>query len=84
MRILVYNSPMLETRALVRSFEYGCIGWQYDMGEDQVDLEDIEGHFSIEFKSKTVEGLKNLLEVFGITEVIRGPTVVAVKERLGR
>ena len=68
----------------VYSFEFGCIGWQYDLGEDQVDLEDIEGHYSIEFKSKTEEGLKKLLNEFGITETIKGPSVVAVKELLGR
>ncbi len=66
------------------SFEYGCIGWQYNLGGDQVDLEDIEGHLSIEFKSKTVEGLERLLKLFGIKEVIKGPTVIAVKEMLNR
>ena len=45
-------------------FEFSRKGWQYDLGEDQVDLEDIQGHCSIEFKSKTVEGLNALLLKF--------------------
>lgn len=65
-------------------FESHCIGWQYDLGEDQVDLEDIEGHYSIEFKSKTEEGLQRLLDMFNIKETIKGPSVVGVKELLGR
>lgn len=59
-------------------------GWQYDLGEDQVDLEDIEGHPSIEFKSPTEEGLRRLMAKFGATDAIRGPSVVAVRQLLGR
>jgi polyphosphate kinase 2 (PPK2 family) len=44
-------------------YDSHCIGWQYDLGADQVDLEDIEGHASIEFKSQTDEGLKKLFEL---------------------
>jgi hypothetical protein len=40
---------------------------------------------SIEFKSKTQEGLKALLEKFGVQEddVAKGPSVVVVREKLG-
>mgnify|MGYP001569029849 CR=1 FL=1 len=66
------------------SFEFNRKGWQYFLGEDGIDLEDIEGHYSIEFKSKTEEGLQKLLDLFGVKpeEVIKGPSVVAVKEFL--
>lgn len=67
-------------------YEFNRIGWQYDMGKDQVDLEDIEGHFSIEFKSETEEGLQQLLTLFKVTNesVIKGPSVIAIKELLGK
>ncbi len=65
-------------------FEFNCIGWQYFLGDDGVDLEIIEGHPSIEFKSKTQQGLQNLLAKFGVRdeEVIKGPSVVAAKRLL--
>ncbi len=65
-------------------FEFERIGWQYFIGEDGIDLEDIEGHYSIEFKSKTEEGLQKLLRLFGIKneEVIKGPSVVAIWDLL--
>ncbi len=65
-------------------FEFGCIGWQYFLGDDGVDLEMIEGNPSIEFKSKTQQGLQNLLTQFGVKgeEVIKGPSVVAVRRLL--
>ena len=65
-------------------YEFDRTGWQYDLGEDQVDLEDIEGHFSIELKSNTEEGLKKILGTFGIQETIKGPSVVTVKKMLNR
>ncbi len=65
-------------------FEFDREGWQYDLGEDQVDLENIEGHCSIEFKSKTEEGLRKLLDLFNAEDLIRGPSVVAIKKILGR
>jgi hypothetical protein len=70
----------------VFSFTFHRIGWQYFLGEDGIDLEDIEGHPSIEFKSKTEEGLAALLTLFKVSpaDVIQGPSVVAVKELLGR
>jgi hypothetical protein len=64
-------------------FEFSRKGWQYDLGEDQVDLEDIQGHYSIEFKSKTEEGLKLLLTKFDAKDIIVGPSVMAVKNILG-
>ncbi len=68
------------------SFSFDRIGWQYFLGEDGVDLEDIESHPSIEFKSKTEEGLRALLRRFNVdaSQVISGPSVVAVKEVLKR
>ena len=65
-------------------FAFNCIGWQYFLGEDGVDLELIENHPSIEFKSKTQEGLRNLLSKFDVKdeEVIKGPSVVAVRKLL--
>jgi len=66
------------------SYEFERTGWQYDLGDDQVDLEDIEGQHSIEFKSNTEEGLIKLAELLGIKETIKGPSVVAVKELLKR
>lgn len=66
------------------SFQFNRIGWQYFIGEDGVDLEEIEGRPSIEFKSKTEEGLQKLLELFNVKpeEVIKGPSVVAVRDLL--
>lgn len=67
------------------SFEFERKGWQYFIGEDGIDLEDIaNGHYSIEFKSKTEETLKDLLELFGVkpSDVTKGPSVIAVKKIL--
>jgi hypothetical protein len=66
------------------SYEFSRIGWQYDLSEGQVDLEDIKGLYSIEAKAKTEEGLKELISLFGITDTIKGPSVVAVKKFLSR
>lgn len=65
-------------------FSFHRIGWQYDIGENQVDLEDIEGHLSAEFKSPTEDGLHELLAVFNITQTIQGPSVVSIKKLLRR
>lgn len=66
-------------------FEFDRTGWQYDIGKDQVDLEDIEGNYSIECKSETEEGLKALCAYFVCDDaIIEGPSVTAVKEILGR
>lgn len=66
------------------SYEFDRIGWQYFLGNDGIDLEDIEGHYSIEFKSETEEGLQKLLELFNAKNVIVGPSVVTTKKLLGR
>jgi hypothetical protein len=67
-------------------YEFDRTGWQYDLGTDQIDLEDIEGVYSVEFKSETEAGLKELLNLFGVDrqEVIQGPSIVAIKELLRR
>lgn len=68
----------------VFDFEFHRKGWQYDLGEDQVDLEVIEAYYSIEFKSKTEQGLKDLLDSFNVQpkEVICGPSVVVIRDIL--
>ncbi|TSC70811.1 MAG: hypothetical protein CEO12_187 [Parcubacteria group bacterium Gr01-1014_46] len=66
-------------------FEFTRTGWQYNIGEDQVDLERVEGlkdFYTIEFKSKTVEGLKRLESLLKLTNVIRGPIASHMKELL--
>lgn len=79
----------------VKDFGFFRIGWQYSLSNgDGIDLEEIEGqnedgsksiYPSIEFKSTTQEGLKALLEKFGVQEddVAKGPSVVVVREKLG-
>lgn len=65
-------------------FEFSRTGKQYFIGEDGIDLEVVEGYPSIEFKSKTEEGLRNLLSLFNVTDndVIKGPSVVAIRDLL--
>ena len=63
-------------------FEFERTGWQYFIGEDGVDLEEGEGYSTIEFKSSTEGGLKNLLELFDARDPIRGPSVVKIREIL--
>ena len=65
-------------------YEFGRTGWQYDLGNDQVDLEDIEGHCSIEIKSATEDGLHKLASIFQMKDILQAPSVVAVKEILKR
>ena len=65
-------------------YEFDRTGWQYDLGDDQVDMEDIEGHFSIEVKSATEEGLQKLIKLFGLENILKGPSVVEIKELLKR
>ncbi len=45
-----------------------------------------EGHFTIEFKSKTEEGLRKLLDLFDVKDeqVIKGPSVIAIKKILNK
>jgi hypothetical protein len=66
-------------------YEFTRTGWQYDIGEDQVDLErvdDLEGFYTIEFKSSTVEGLKKLETLLKLNNVITGPIAAHMKEML--
>ena len=66
------------------SFEFSRTGWQYDIRGDQVDLENIEGIYSIEVKSESEEGLKKLANTFEMEDVLKGPSVLKVKELLKR
>jgi hypothetical protein len=53
---------------------------------DVVDLEIVQHDFpSIEFKSHTDEGIQKLLSRFNVDQrdVITGPSVMAVKDKLG-
>lgn len=61
------------------SFEFTRTGWQYYAGKYFVDLEDIEGHLSIEAKAETEQDLKDLVELLNMRDVIKGPSVLAVK-----
>lgn len=66
-------------------FQFTRTGWQYDLGENQVDLEKVEDLpdcYTIEVKSKTEYGLKNLVDMLGITSIIQGPSVVEIKRLL--
>lgn len=70
------------------SYDFFRKGWQYFVndGKDGVDLEDVDnGHFTIEFKSETEEGLQTLLKMFEVNhdDVIKGPSVVAIQKLLG-
>ena len=68
--------------AFTYDYEFDRIGWQYSLGEDEVDLEDIEGNFSIEVKSETEDGLKRLVELFNMENILKGPSVVIIREIL--
>ena len=66
-------------------FEFTRTGWQYDLGENQVDLEkveDIPNCYTIEVKSLTENGLKDLIEMLSIPSLIQGPSVVEIKRLL--
>lgn len=57
-------------------FTFTRTGWQYSLGEDEIDLErvdDLENFYTVEFKSDTVEGLKRLETLLELKNVIRGP-----------
>jgi adenylate cyclase class IV len=63
-------------------YEFSCTGWQYALGEDEIDLErvdDLTDFYTVEFKSETVEGLKKLESLLGLTDVIRGPIASHMK-----
>lgn len=64
-------------------YEFNRTGWQYSLGEDEVDLErvdDLKDFYTIEFKSSTVEGLKKLESLLKVKNVIRGPIASHMKE----
>ncbi len=68
-------------------YEFTRTGWQYDLGEDQVDLErvdDLKDFYTIEFKSHTVEGLKRLESLLKLNNVITGPIAAHMKELLAK
>ncbi|MBP9766048.1 MAG: hypothetical protein KBD12_02370 [Candidatus Pacebacteria bacterium] len=68
-------------------YEFNRSGWQYSLGEDEIDLErvdDLENFYTIEFKSNTVEGLKKLENLFNLKNVIRGPIASHMKELLDK
>lgn len=57
-------------------FTFTRTGWQYSLGEDEIDLErvdDLEDFYTVEFKSDTVEGLKKLEALLQLKNIIRGP-----------
>ncbi len=71
------------SNSFVFDFDFKRRGWQYDLPNgDQVDLEDIEDNYSIEFKSKSEKGLRTLLGLFNVepNDVVQGPSVVAIKK----
>ena len=64
------------------SFEFTRTGWQYYAGKYFVDLEDIEGYLSIEAKAETEQDLKDLVTMLDMRDIIKGPSVLAVRELL--
>lgn len=70
----------------VFDYSFFRVGWQFRMpNSDVVDLETIEDRYhTIELKSETDEGIAALLAKFAIkdSDVIKGPSVVAVKQLL--
>lgn len=66
-------------------FEFTRTGWQYDLGDDQIDLEkveDIENCYTIEVKSLTQRGLQQLTRMFNLIFVVKGSMVGAMKRLL--
>jgi adenylate cyclase class IV len=66
-------------------YEFSRTGWQYEFGEDEIDLErvdDLKDFYTVEFKSNTVEGLKRLESLLKLKDVIRGPIASHMKELL--
>ncbi|MEK9132071.1 MAG: hypothetical protein AAB447_04155 [Patescibacteria group bacterium] len=68
-------------------FEFTRTGWQYDLGENQVDLErveDIPSCYTIEVKSSTERELKKLVDLLSITSLIKGSSVVEMKRLVSK
>lgn len=64
-------------------FEFNRTGWQYSLGDDEIDLErvdDLQNFYTVEFKSNTVEGLHKLESLLQLKDVIRGPIAAHMKE----
>ena len=64
-------------------YEFNRTGWQYSLGEDEIDLErvdDLKDFYTVEFKSNSVEGLKRLEKLLQLKDVIRGPIASHMKE----
>ncbi|MEI6400211.1 MAG: hypothetical protein WCO58_01665 [bacterium] len=64
-------------------YQFTRTGWQYSLNEDEIDLErvdDIKDFYTVEFKSKTVEGLRKLEILLNLKDVIRGPIASHMKE----
>jgi len=64
-------------------YEFNRTGWQYALGEDEIDLErvdDLQDFYTVEFKSNTVEGLKHLESLLELKDVIRGPIASHMKD----
>ncbi len=68
-------------------FEFTRTGWQYDLGEDQIDLEkfdEIPNHYTVEIKSKTGEGLKELARMLTLDSFVKGAILGEVKRLLSQ
>jgi adenylate cyclase class IV len=68
-------------------FTFTRTGWQYDLGDDQIDLEkveDLENFYTVEFKSNTTQGLKRLEQLLKLKNVIRGPIASHMKGLLSK
>lgn len=66
-------------------YEFTRTGWQYALGEDEIDLErvdDLKDFYTVEFKSDTVEGLRKLEILLELKDVIRGPIASHMKDLL--
>lgn len=66
-------------------FEFTRTGWQYDLEDDQIDLErvdDVENCYTIEIKSKTVEDLKQLQDTFKLENIVQGAMLGHMKKVL--
>ena len=63
-------------------FTFTRTGWQYDLNEDQVDIEkvdDLENFYTIEFKSQTIQGLRNIENLLNLKDIILGPIASHMK-----
>ncbi len=64
-------------------YEFTRTGWQYSLGEDEIDLEkveDLDNFYTVEFKSATVEGLRRLEKLLHLENIIQGPIAFHIGE----